>query len=133
MSNLSNLSAACRSAMCAAGVGRLDAGAGAGKVKLYTTGKATLLATITFNDPAFVSPVVAGVATVSVSPSKPSGTGVADGPAAVAEFTDSAGNVEFDGTVTTTKGDGAITLASIDIVTDAAVEITGGTFTMPAS
>jgi hypothetical protein len=132
MSNLSNLSAACRSAMCAAGVGRLDAGAGAGKVKLYTTGKATLLATITFNDPAFVSPV-AGVATVSVSPSKPSGTGVADGPAAVAEFTDSAGNVEFDGTVTTTGGGGAITLASVDIVTDAAVEITGGTITMPAS
>jgi hypothetical protein len=132
MSNLSNLSAACRSAMCAAGVGRLDAGAGAGKVKLYTTGKATLLATITFNDPAFVSPV-AGVATVSVSPSKPSGTGVADGPAAVAEFTDSAGNIEFDGTVTTTGGGGAITMASVDIVTDAAVEITGGTITMPAS
>jgi hypothetical protein len=118
--------------MCDAGVDRLDAGSGAGKVKLYTSGKATLLVTITLNDPAFGS-AVAGVATVSVSPSKPSGTGVADGAAAVAEFTDSAGNVEFEGTVTTTGGGGAITMASVDIVTDAAVEITGGTITMPAS
>jgi hypothetical protein len=118
--------------MCDAGVDRLDAGSGAGKVKLYTSGKATLLVTITLNDPAFGS-AVSGVATVSVSPSKPSGTGVADGSAAVAEFTDSAGNVEFEGTVTTTGGGGAITMASVDVVTDAAVEITGGTITMPAS
>lgn len=131
MSNLSNLSAACRSAMCDAGVDRLDAGSGAGKVKLYTTGKATLLVTITLNDPAFGS-AVAGVATIATSP-KPSGTAVADGSAAVATFTDSAGNVEFEGTVTTTGGGGAVTMASVDIVNGAPIEITGGTITMPAS
>jgi hypothetical protein len=59
--------------------------------------------------------------------------GVADGNAAVAEFLDSDNNIEFEGTVTATGAGGAITLPSVAVLVDAAVEITGGTMTMPAS
>jgi hypothetical protein len=132
MANLSALANAVRSAMCDAAVDSLDAGSGAGKVKIYTTAKAALLVTITLNDPAFGS-ASNGVATVSTSPSAPSGTAVAGGTAAVAEFLDSDDNVKWEGTVTATGGGGALTIASTTISDGGTVQITGGTITMPAS
>jgi hypothetical protein len=118
--------------MCDAAVDAIDAGSAAGKCKLYTTAKGTLLVTITFNDPAFGA-ASNGVATVSTSPSAPTGTAAAGGDAAVAVFTDSDDNIKYEGTVTVTGGGGAVTLASLTIANGATVSITGGTFTMPAS
>lgn len=131
MANISAIANAVRSAMCDALVDSLDAGSGAGKVKIYTTAKGTLLVTITLNDPAFGA-ASNGVATVDSDPTI-SGTAVAGGVAAVAEFTDSDDNIKFEGTVTATGGGGALTLGSTTIANLGTVTITGGTITMPAS
>jgi hypothetical protein len=131
MANISAIANAVRSAMCDAMVDSLDAGSGAGKVKIYTTAKGTLLATITLNDPAFGA-ASNGVATVDSDPTI-SGTAVAGGVAAVAEFTDSDDNIKFEGTVTATGGGGALTLASTTIANGGTVTIGGGTITIPAA
>lgn len=131
-SNVSAVSNDTRTAMIAAAAARLDAGAGAGVIKVYTAAKALLLVALTLNDPSVVDPPVNGVASLNISP-QPSGTAVADGTAAVADFCDSEGNVKWTGTVTLTGGTGAVTLASLSIVAGSVVRATGGTITMPAS
>jgi hypothetical protein len=117
--------------MCDAAVDSLDAGSGAGKIKIYTAAKATLLATLTLNDPAFGA-ASNGVATVDSDPAV-TATAAAGGDAAVCEFTDSDDNIKFEGTVTATGGGGAITIASVTIANGGTVTLTGGTITMPAS
>lgn len=128
---LSSIANAVRSAMCDAMVDSLDAGSGAGKVKIYTTAKGTLLATLTLNDPAFGA-ASNGVATVDSDPAI-TATAVAGGNAAVGEFLDSDDNIKFEGTVTATGGGGDITIASVTIANGGTVTLTGGTITMPAS
>lgn len=132
MANISAIANAVRSAMCDALVDSLDAGSGAGKVKIYTTAKGTLLATVTLNDPAFGA-ASNGVATVSTTPAAPTGSAVADGDSAVCEFLDSDNNIKFEGTVTATGGGGTLTLADVTLANGSTVNITGGTITMPAA
>lgn len=71
-------------------VQELDAGAGAGKCKIYTSGYTLLLGVFTLNDPAFSSPTVASpsVSTLDLTGGITT-TGLADGTAAAFQFTDS--------------------------------------------
>lgn len=114
----------------------LDAGAGAGYVEIRTGSQpatpatavsGTLLATVTLADPAFGAPA-SGVATLADPASV---NGVADGTAGWARFFDSTGAVVFDGDVTVTGGSGVLRLSSLSITTGGAVDITGGTWTVP--
>lgn len=127
-----------RNAACDAVVDLLDAGSGAGTLKLYTGGQpasandaasGTLLATITLSDPAFGA-ASTGVATMAGTPL--SGTGVAAGTAGWARFADSTGATVLDGAVTATGGGGQVELATTTISVGVTVQITSGTVTMPA-
>lgn len=130
------LSDAARNAKVNACVGLLDAGAGAGTIKIYTgaqpatpatAASGTLLATVTLADPAF------GAASGgSASLGDPASVNAAaTGTAGWARFADSNGNVVFDGHVTVTGGGGVIELSSTSLTSGAPVDITGGTYTQP--
>jgi hypothetical protein len=133
------LATTARTAMCDALVDLLDAGAGDGTIQIRSgTRPATpntssagtdLLATVTLEDPAFGG-AASGVATV-VDPA--SVTGAADGTATWFRALDSNSNPVFDGSVTVTGGGGDLTLATTTISTGLAVDVTGGTITVPAS
>ena len=127
-----------RTAMADAAVDLLDAGSGAGTLKIYTgsqpstpetAASGTLLATVTLVDPAFGA-ASSGVATGS-DPS--SVTAVATGTAGWFRAADSDGTVRFDGDVTATGGGGVMQLSSTSITSGGSVDITSLTFTMPAS
>lgn len=109
----------------------VDAGSGAGKLRIYdgtrpTTGGTvtTLLAEVTLNDPSFT--VSSGVLTLVTSPAL-SGTAVATGTASWARLVDSADTFVMDLSVGTSGQD--INLATTSIVTSAVVQITSGTIT----
>lgn len=132
------LPTAARNSACDAVVDLLDAGAGAGTIKIYTgaqpasandAASGTLLATITLSDPAFGA-ASTGVATMAGTPL--SGTGVAAGTAGWARLADSTGANVLDGSVTATGGGGQIELATTTISVGVTVQITSGTVTMPA-
>lgn len=135
------LSTAVRNAMADAAVDLLDGGDAEGTIKLYTgsqpttandSATGTLLATFTLDATAF-GDAASGVATLASTPL--SATGAADGTAgyfrAASGGTGGAGTV-FDGTVTATSGGGTLELNTTTISTGVNVEITSGTFTMPA-
>jgi hypothetical protein len=90
-----------------------------------------LLATITCADPAFGS-ASTGVATLDCDPVL-SAVAVADGTAGWCRVLDSNAVAIFDGAVTATGGGGQLTLATVSITTGLTVQITSGTFTVPAS
>jgi hypothetical protein len=119
------LSTAARNAACDAVVDLLDAGAGAGKLKLYTSG-AVLLCTITLSDPAFGSSAT-GVATLAGTPL----TGTASGAGTVdnATLTDSNDVVVMSGTLAAF----GITIDNPVLAVSQQVSITSGTHTQPAS
>ncbi|GAA3223168.1 hypothetical protein [Actinocorallia longicatena] len=139
------ISTAVRNAMVAAAVALIDGGSGPGVIRIYsgaqpatpaTAPSGTLLAEFTLSDPAFGSPS-AGVVTLDVTPAL-TDTGITDGTAGWVRFLDSTeaagtGLGCMDGTVTATGGGGLVELNSTTISTGVAVEITGGTFTQPAS
>lgn len=134
------LSTDVRNAGCDAMVDRLDAGSGPATIQIRAgsqpanpaaTATGTLLATVTCNDPAFGSASV-GVAALSISPEL-SAVAVADGTAGWCRFLDSDGNAKWDGAVTATGGGGQITLATTTVTTGLVVEVTGTSFTVPAS
>lgn len=127
-------------AACDAIVDRVDGGSGAGVIEIRTGSQpasandaatGTLLVTITCADPAFGA-AAAGVATLDTDPVL-EGTAVADGTAGWCRIKDSTGATVMDGSVTATGGGGQITLATTAITTGVAVQITSGTFTVPAS
>lgn len=127
-------------AACDAIVDRVDGGSGAGTIEIRTgaqpasandAASGTLLATITCADPAFGS-AAAGVATLDCDPVL-SATAVGDGTAGWCRVKDSTGATVMDGSVTATGGGGQITLATTTITTGLTVQITSGTFTVPAS
>lgn len=116
----------------------LDAGAGAGTLKIYSgtqpadaddAASGTLLVTLTFSDPAFGA-AAAGVATANAITD---GTAVATGTAGWFRCEDSAGTTVFDGDVTATGGGGDLELDNTSIATDQTVSITSLTYTHPAS
>lgn len=133
------LPTASQNAACDAIVDRVDGGAGPGVIEIRTGAQpatandaatGTLLVTIPCADPAFGS-AVAGVATLDCDPVL-SAVAVADGTAGWARVKDSTGATVMDGSVTATGGGGQITLATTAITTGLTVQITGGTFVVPA-
>lgn len=131
------LPTAVRNAACDAIVDRVDAGAGAGMIRVYTASRpasandaatGTLLATVTLADPAFGA-AATGVAALTDPAAV---TGVAAGTAAWFRMLDSDAVTVLDGSVTATGGGGDLTLATTTISVGLSVDITGGTITMPA-
>lgn len=117
-------------------VDRLDAGAGAGTIKIYsgsmpadgdTTPAGTLLATVTLEDPAFGS-----AAALSAALADPDAVTIsASGTAAVALFEDSDGNNVFVCDVSATGGGGTLQLATVALSSGGTLDITGFTYTQP--
>lgn len=132
------LSTAARNAAADAVVDLIDGGAGAGTVKIYTgaqpatgndEGSGTLLATVSFADPAF-SAASTGVA----SATDPASVSiVATGTAASFVVEDSTGANVFNGTVTATGGGGDMQLGTVALSSGANLDITSFTYTHPAS
>lgn len=135
MAYQTRLTNASASAACDAVVDLIDAGAGAGYVKIYpgtqptdagtATGE-TELVQITLNDQAFGS-ASNGVATADVDPAL-SGTATAGGTAAWFRVFDSTGTAVMDGDVGTTGSDMNINNTSISL--GQTVSITSWTVTM---
>lgn len=130
------ISTASRNAAADAIVDLLDAGAGAGTLKIYTgpqpaTGdtaeSGTLLATFTLSDPAFGA-ASSGVATAAAIANT---TGVAAGTAGYFRAEDSTGANVLDGSVGTSGAD--LNLNTTTISVGLTVSITSWTVTMPAS
>jgi hypothetical protein len=102
----------------------VDSNSSYGVLNIYTTGLATLLASITLQKPSFS--ISGGVATLLGVPL--SGTAAASGTAAVAELLDSSGNVIGSGmTVGITGSD--VNLNSTAISVGQTVTLTSGTIT----
>ncbi len=117
-----------------------DADVGPGSIQIRTGAQpasadnaatGTLLATLTFADPAFGA-AVGGVATLDATPVL-STTGVAAGTAGWFRILDNSGDTVLDGAVTLTGGGGEMELNTLTISVGVTVEITGGTLTAPAS
>ena len=120
--------------------GLVDAGAGAGILRIYTGAKpasadlaptGTLLGTFTVNDPAFGA-AAAGTATLVVAPAL-STVGVAAGDAGWFRLLDSDGSTVMDGTVTVTGGGGDLIMSTVTVSIGLTLQLTAGTITMPAS
>ena len=133
------LSTALANAMADAATALLDAGAGAGTIKLYsgalpadgdTDPAGTLLATVTLAKPSFPGAAASGVDAMAAVASVTIG---ATGTAAVAIFEDSAGNNGWTGDVTATGGGGMLELDSVALSAGASLQITGFNFTVPTS
>lgn len=133
------ISTATQNAMCAAAVGRMDAGAGPGTIQIRTgtrpvdpnaAASGTLLATFTCNDPAFGTPS-AGAAAISNSPQLTT-TGVAAGDAGHFRALDSTGAVVMVGSVSDTGGSGDLKLNTITVSVGVSVAMDSGSITQPA-
>lgn len=140
-----SLSTAARNAAADA-IGLLaDAGAGAGRIRVYSGTKpaspgaaatGTLLAEFTLGDPAFGT---AGLGTVTLDVSTPrTTTGLADGTAGwwrLLDSTEAAGTGLgiLDGTVTASGGGGDLIASTVSVTSGGSVQISSLTVTIPAS
>lgn len=124
---MSTLSNPARSAACDAVVDLIDAGSGAGLLKIKDG--STVLATITLADPAFGA-ASNGVATGASFPRSDTSADAA-GDADNFELTDSDNNVVISGSVG--QGSGDISLDNTNIATGQTVTISSLTHTQPAS
>ena len=131
---------AARNAAADAVVDRIDAGAGAGTLKIYTGSQpadaddaesGTLLVTITFSDPAFGA-AASGSAAADTTPAL-SAAAVAAGTAGWFRVEDSTGANVFDGSVTATGGGGDIELDNTSIASGQTVTVSSLSFAVPAS
>jgi hypothetical protein len=135
-----HIATAARTAMLDTLVDLIDAGSGAGTIKVYTgaqpananaAASGTLLVTVTLNDPAFDA-AAAGVVDADVTP-QPAGVAVAAGNAGWARVADSAGVTVFDGSVTATGGGGDFIIAAgVALSVSQNVTLTIGNLTLPA-
>lgn len=134
------ISTAARSAAADGVVDQIDAGSGAGVLRIYTgsqpagpgsSATGTMLVELPLSDPAFGA-ASSGVASLDTSPAV-SATAVADGTAGWFRLQDSTGAGVLDGSVTATGGGGDLTLATTTITTGLTVTVTSGTVTAPAS
>lgn len=121
-----------RNSMLTQIVNAIDAGAGAGKLRIYdgsrpATGGATttLLAEITLNDPSFT--VTGGVATMDVTPEPSDTSADAGGTASWFRLVDSNNAFVLDGNVGTAGSD--LNLTTTTIVAGQPVTITSFTIT----
>lgn len=127
-----------RNAGLDAKLGLINAGAAAGKIRVYTASQPanadtaissqTLLVEFTCADPAFAA-AASGVAAIDADPDL-SATAAATGTAAWARVLDSDNNVVFDGSVGTSGTDFIINTTSI--TSGQTVTLTTGTLTDPA-
>lgn len=132
------LSTAARNAAADAVVDLVDAGAGAGTLKIYTgaqpangdtEGSGTLLATVTFADPAFGA--ASGGTATATDPAAV--TAVGTGTAASFVVEDSTGANVLNGTVSATGGGGDLQLSSTSLATGITVDVTSFTYTQLGS
>ena len=136
MANL-RVATASRQAQCDAVVDLIDAGSGAGTIKIYTgtqpanantaVSSQTLLGTLTFSDPAFGAANSSGVATASSITDDSSAD--ATGTASWARIADSDGDTVFDCDVGTSGA--TINLNSVSITAGGTISITSFTVTQP--
>lgn len=136
MANL-RVATAARQAQCDAVVDLIDAGDGAGTIKIYTgtqpanantaISDQTLLATLTFSATAFGAADTSGVATANAITGDTSAD--ATGTATWARIADGDGNTIFDCDVGTSGA--TINLNTTSIVQGAAVSISSFTITQP--
>ena len=130
---------AVRQAMGNAAVALVDAGATAGKLKIYSgavpaspndaLGAQVLLAELTMADPSFGSTDANGVATAN--PITADAAADATGTASFFRIEDSAGVTRFQGDVTATGGGGDLQLATTSITAGVEVSISSLTITVP--
>lgn len=131
-------------AMAASATGRVDAGPAGGMLNIYggtvpadadaSLGGATLLATLTFSDPAFGAPVDANPgATATANAITGDSAADATGTASFFRITDSNGAVVMQGSVGVTGSGQELELNSTAIQVGIAVEVTSLTVTMPES
>lgn len=131
------LSTNARNAAANGVVDLIDAGAGAGTLKIYsgaqpataeTAASGTLLATVSLADPAF-----GNSATGTAAATDPAAvTGAAAGTAGWFRVADSTGATVYDGAVTATGGGGELELSTTTISVGVTVDITSMSVTMPA-
>lgn len=134
------LSNALRSALANATDDHINAGSGAGKVRVYSGSRPagpdtavtsqTLLLEFTLADPAFGA-ASNGVITLDADPDL-STTGLAAGTATWARFLDSDNVAAIDCKVSTSGGGGDLILSTAAVSVGLTVTITDGTVTMPA-
>lgn len=124
-----------RNAMANALAGEVDGGPAAGTLEIRsgaqpataeTAASGTLLATVTLVDPSFGA-AANGVITLADPPSV---NGVAAGTAGWFRVKKSSGETVFDGSVGTAGAD--LNLATTTVSVGLAIDITGGTITVPA-
>ena len=115
----------------------IDAGAGPGRLNIYTatrpaTGAAittqTLLGTVTFGDPSFGTPA-GGV--MSANPIASDFTADASGTAAWFRITDSNGTFVADGNVGTVGSGADLELSNTSIAAGGVISVTSGSLTAP--
>lgn len=123
---MATLSTAARNAACNAIVDLCDAGVGAGKLVIRTSGDVEV-ATLTLSDPAFGN-AATGVATASAITSDTSATG---GTAAKFTLEDDSAAAIITGTVGTSGAE--LNLSSTTIGAGATVSVSSFTVTVPAS
>ncbi|HEU4751522.1 MAG TPA: hypothetical protein VFU47_00340 [Armatimonadota bacterium] len=131
------ISTTARNAACDAVVDLVDAGSGAGKLRIYdgtrpagpgtAVSTQTLLCEVELDDPAFGDSAT-GAAALAGTPL--SGTGVADGTASWFRVVDSDDNAVVDGSAGTSSAD--LILSTTTISVGLTVQITSGSITMPA-
>lgn len=102
----------------------IDAGSGAGKINIYTTGYSSLLVSIALADPS--GTVNSGALTLAGMPK--SGTGTAAGNAAIARILDSTDTVVAEGLTVGTSGTD-IVIDNVNIAVGQNVNITAGIIT----
>jgi hypothetical protein len=129
-----------RNAMVDAVKALIDAGSGAGKIRIYTgsqpatvatAASGTLLADIPFADPSFGA-TGTGTAAADVTPVLTATAGNS-GAAGWFRILDSDNNSLIDGTVTATGGGGDLTLATTTVTSGLSVSVTALTLTQPIS
>lgn len=131
------LATATRDGMANAIATQADSGAGAATIKVYTGSSpgpntavtGTLLATFTCQDPAFATSS-SGTITLDITPAMTT-TGLAAGTAGYFRLAASTPANVLDGTVTATGGGGDLELNTTTVSVGLALEITGGTVTVP--
>jgi hypothetical protein len=118
--------AALRTTRMQAVLAAIDAGAGAGKLKIGTTAMGTVLATLTLADPS--GSVSGDVLTLDFDPDISDTSADNSGTAAAATITDSDDNVIVSGLTVGTSGTNVV-LDSTSITAGQTVTITSGTIT----
>jgi len=117
-----------RNAAVDAVVDLVDDGAGAGSLRVYTTGKGSLLATLPMSDPAFGS-ASGGVATANSITDDSSADNT--GTAAEFDFIDSDTNIVLSGTVGTSGAE--LNFNSVEFSAGQTVSVSSFTVSIPAS